>query len=199
MSRSIFVILKFKHAYLKFSVSGWSKQASIHKCVCNEVCQARPNQNKVGSEVTHYRPTKFKLRPSCSFKHTHPYLVWVNLLNEDVLLWLGKRGTRNCLIIFFPPLPLSLTCLLPPFLRKQELVTPWRFRMPNVTRVYLFIYLHQYCNLTGHSQNRILTHTRSLWVLRRTKRREGASNFHTLFVPSSVKSRTLNFGWKRAL
>ena len=85
MSRSIFVILKFKHAYLKISVSGRSKQASIHKCVHNEVCQAHPNQNKVGSEVTHYRPTKFKLRPSCSFKHTRPYLVWVNLLNEDVL------------------------------------------------------------------------------------------------------------------
>ena len=34
---SIFVILKFKRAYLKFSVSGRSKQANIHTHVRNEV------------------------------------------------------------------------------------------------------------------------------------------------------------------
>ena len=40
---------------------------------------------KVGSEVTHYRPPTSNSAHLVVSTCTRPYLVWVNLLNEDVL------------------------------------------------------------------------------------------------------------------
>ena len=41
--------------------------------------------NKVGSEVTYYRPPTSNSAHLVVSTCTRPYLVWVNLLNEDVL------------------------------------------------------------------------------------------------------------------